>query len=168
MIDLHADFRGMASMARFSDDHRYRFRLERRWGDGPPLVFVMLNPSLAAHDATDPTVSSCVNRARDWGFGGIVVVNLFALVSPYPTALIHHPDPIGQGNDDQIAAAAQEAGRIVCAWGGDHRFRDRADRVADVLAETGAPLFCLDQCAGGAPRHPRAVPRALPLRPWPI
>lgn len=167
MVERRAVFMGMDSLARFSDDNRYRYWLERRWDDGPPLVFVMLNPSLAAHDRTDPTVSSCVNRAVAWGYGGLIVVNIFARISPYPAALTLPPDPVGEGNDAQILAAADGAGCIICAWGCDRRFRDRAAQVAALLAGTGLPLFCLDQCVDGAPRHPRGVRCDVAPRPWP-
>ena len=59
----------------------YRYRLWRRWGEGRSCVFVMLNPSTADALVDDNTIRSCVRLAQELGFGGIIVVNLFALRS---------------------------------------------------------------------------------------
>lgn len=36
-----------------SDDGRHRYRLDRRWGTGAPVVFIMLNPSTADASVDD-------------------------------------------------------------------------------------------------------------------
>src|SRR4051812_14962809 len=70
-------FRGRG--ARFSSDRRHRYALWRVWdGDRGLCNFLMLNPSTADETSDDPTVASCTRRARAWGYGGLVVTNLFA------------------------------------------------------------------------------------------
>lgn len=44
------------SGALFSPCRLYRYKLWRKWGDAPPAVFVMLNPSTADEIDNDPTV----------------------------------------------------------------------------------------------------------------
>src|SRR5689334_20041621 len=56
----------------------YRYRLTRRWGDGPALLFVMLNPSTADATEDDPTIRRCTGFAKREGMPAIEVVNLFA------------------------------------------------------------------------------------------
>jgi Protein of unknown function (DUF1643) len=51
----------------------------------------------------------CVRLSRAWGYGGIVVVNLYALRATDPEHLRRHPDPVGDYNDDHIDAAARDA-----------------------------------------------------------
>lgn len=59
-----------------SDDGQYRYQLERTWGFGDAVTFVMLNPSTADARKDDPTIRRCLSYARSWGYDGIRVVNL--------------------------------------------------------------------------------------------
>ena len=45
----------MSRRQAFSEDRRYRYWLTRRWGSGPALMFVSLNPSDADEHHDDPT-----------------------------------------------------------------------------------------------------------------
>ena len=57
----------------------YRYWLTRTWNPRrATLCWVLLNPSTADADRDDPTIRRCQGFARSWGYGGIVVVNLFA------------------------------------------------------------------------------------------
>lgn len=47
-----------------SPDGRYRYLLERRWGNGPAIVWVMLNPSMADATVDDPTIRRVVSFSR--------------------------------------------------------------------------------------------------------
>ena len=67
------------SGAVISDDDKYRFALYRVWDWTKPwLVYVLLNPSTAGAEVNDPTSRVCVGRAKKLGYGGIIMVNLFA------------------------------------------------------------------------------------------
>lgn len=65
--------------AELSSDRLYRYRLSRIWADGPRATFVMLNPSTADENKDDPTLRRCMGFARQWGLGGLSIVNLYAL-----------------------------------------------------------------------------------------
>jgi hypothetical protein len=92
----HADLIGH-SEAVFSPDRAYRYLLIRRWAlGGPTMTMIMLNPSTADAHADDPTIRRCVSLARREGCAALEVVNLFALRSPYPKALLAAADPAGQ------------------------------------------------------------------------
>lgn len=134
----------------------YRYRLERRWdADLPAVAFIMLNPSTADADIDDPTIRRCVGFAKSWGFGALIVGNLFALRSTDPKALYSHPDPVGPDNDRQLLAIAQSARKIICAWGTHGALHDRGREVAERFEFF--PLAVLKVTAEGHPVHPLYV-----------
>ncbi len=154
--------------ATFSPCGRYRTRLWRIWGDQPPAVFCMLNPSTADETSNDPTVERCERRARATGFGGLQVVNLFALRSTDPRALYSEIDPIGPGNDEAILDACAGAGIVVCAWGAHGKFRARGNWVRDLLYDAGARPHVLALNRDGTPKHPLYVGYNVQPTPWGI
>ncbi|MDW9823680.1 DUF1643 domain-containing protein [Sinorhizobium meliloti] len=141
------------SSAISSECGAYRYRLERQWdGEKPNVAFLMLNPSTADASQDDPTIRRCIGFARYWGFGGLIVGNLFALRSTAPKALYDHPDPIGPDNDQHILAIAKSARKIVCAWGTHGALHDRGRQVAERLEFLD--LVALKVTADGQPGHP--------------
>jgi len=145
----------MQSSAVISSCRRYRYRLERRWGDGPALGWVMLNPSTADAHVDDPTIRKCVGFARRMGFSAIVVGNLFAYRATDPDHLLATPDPIGPENDAFLQRLAAELPRIICAWGVVHaRLVPRTVEVK-LLVPHAEPLAWTK---GGHPRHPLYLP----------
>jgi hypothetical protein len=156
----------------FSACGLYRYRLWRAWGEadgGDRALFITLNPSTATHEALDPTVRRCCVYARDWGYDGVEVVNLFALRSTDPKALRRVPDPVGKENDIQIVAAATSVGcgRVICAWGADGEYMRRARHVIALLLANDVPLHYLRQGQRG-PCHPLYLPKRLTPQPWEI
>jgi len=45
----------------------FRYRLGRRWSDGPVVAFIMLNPSCADEHIDDPSVRRCIGFAQAAG-----------------------------------------------------------------------------------------------------
>jgi hypothetical protein len=149
-----------------SDCGTYRYELRRSWDThGPWCLWVMLNPSTADAALDDPTLRRCRGFSRSWGYGGIVVVNLYALRAPDPRQLRAHPDPVGDRNDDHIHAAVLDADVVVCAWGGHRVAARRAGVVTGILRSAGTHLgvHCLGVTTSGAPRHPLYTPGATRL-----
>lgn len=161
--DHHAG--GVAAQAVYSACGRYRHALHRRWGPGPVLGWVMLNPSTATETQDDPTIARCLARARALGFGGIAVGNLFAWRATDPAALRGIADPLGAGADAALLEATRNAARIVCAWGNHGALLGRGAQVLDLLRATGRPLQHLGTTAQGQPRHPLYVALTKPLIP---
>lgn len=172
----------MRRWARFSPDRHHRYLLGREvpkaqgdllagWqspaGDGP-LLFVMLNPSVADGRRDDPTIRRCIGFATAWGFTALEVVNLFARVCTDPDALYDHPDPVGPNNDAWIRRRARRASLVVCAWGaaGGRRAVVRAAEVVGLLHADGIRLHHLGLTATGAPRHPLYLPAELRPEVW--
>ena len=153
--------------ATFSKDRRYRYSLRRRVGDSPKrILFIMLNPSRADEKRDDATIRRCVGFARDWGFGIMEVVNLFALMSTNPKALLEAEDPVGPANDAAISASLAVADIVALAWGNHGLYHP--ERVAEVtcMARRRSNLYCMGLTAKGAPRHPLRLPKTTALQEW--
>ncbi len=150
--------------AMFSADRAYRYVLTRRWGDGPVMTFIGLNPSTADADTDDPTVRRLVGFARREDCGSVCVVNLFALRATDPRALRASPDPVGPGNDAFLRERTQAA-YVVAAWGAHGALDGRAAEVRALLADV--PLLCFARTASGEPRHPLYVRSDAPFVPLP-
>jgi hypothetical protein len=141
---------------------RYRYRLWRTWDAALPRVaFVMLNPSTADHRKDDPTIRRCIGLSRAWGYGGLVVVNLFAYRTPAVAALRQVPDPIGPDNDRHVRAASRRAAAVVLAWGVHGTLHGRDQEVLRLLGRCRRPLLCLGTTRDGHPRHPLYLPSGI-------
>jgi hypothetical protein len=157
----------MKGGARIDPTGRYRYTLWRAWDpERPRVAFVMLNPSTADARRDDPTIRRCIRFARDWGFGSVEVVNLFAFRARSPRRLRRAMDPVGPGNDRHLLAAASRARRLVAAWGIHGSLRSRDHAVRKLLGKRHK-LRCLGTTASGYPRHPLYFPSTTVLIPYP-
>src|ERR1700743_158377 len=125
-----------------SECGRYRYSLSREWGQGPKLAFVMLNPSTADAELNDRTITRCVGFARDAGYHGIVVGNLFAWRATKPIELKYDSDPIGPDNDQALAKLISGAATVVCAWGGGGVLAGRNRAVLQMIGAAGKVPHC--------------------------
>jgi hypothetical protein len=167
VVDQRKDLAGGINAAVFDPARTYRYLLTRIWDPSrPPVVFLMLNPSTADAFAEDNTSRRCLSFARREEAGGLVVVNLFALRSTDPRALLHHPDPIGRHNNAFIRQSINCGGRVVAAWGAAGVTGDRGQEVARYLRARGVALSCLGRTSTGQPRHPLYVPGDAALEPY--
>lgn len=157
----------------FDESRTYRYRLSRSWDETlPALTWIMLNPSTADEWEDDPTTSRVIGFSKRWGHGSIRVVNLFALRSISPKVLRRANEPVGRGNDESIAAAAEAGGAVVAAWGNHGLLCNPstgAARSVEVLAliqNLSVEVWCLGLTARGEPRHPLYMPGETHLRPY--
>ncbi|MGK0722883.1 DUF1643 domain-containing protein [Leucobacter sp. W1478] len=154
----------MIKEAVLSADGKYRYRLSRIWSDTPFITFVMLNPSTANDQIEDPTLRRCINFACGWGYGGLNIVNLYALRATDPSELWLSDDPIGPENAHYLTEAGRSGEPLVAAWGG----HAKPGRVRDVLRISGFErLMCLRITKRGAPAHPLYLPKTLTPVSWP-
>lgn len=140
----------------FSDCRTWRYRLERTWApELPRAAFILLNPSTADETNDDPTIRRCIGYAKAWGYGGLVLGNIFALRSTDPAALYGHPDPVGPDNDMHLMAIAESSSAIVCGWGAHGVERKRGARVLEMIRQgPGRRAMALKMTKGGQPGHP--------------
>tara|TARA_R110002049_G_scaffold4601_5_gene32535 strand:+ start:741669 stop:742166 length:498 start_codon:yes stop_codon:yes gene_type:complete len=148
--DIHITDRG----AKLSPDRLYRYRLWRRWGDGPAMTFIGLNPSTADESEDDQTIRKCIGFAVRNGCEAIEMLNLFAFRATAPSEMKAADDPVGPENDDLLLSRAKAAKLVVACWGGDGSFMDREMYVRKLLKTHGIRLKCLGVTKKGLPRHP--------------
>ena len=156
-----------ASGATFSSCRRWRYLLWRRWDEEKPVAnFLMLNPSTADENQLDP---SC-NRARDfaerWGYGTLIVTNLFAWRATDPEMMKAAHDPVGRSNNQAILRTARQSAIVVCAWGNHGSHLDRAATVVANLRGAGVPLHLLKMTGQGQPNHPLYLKADLKASIW--
>lgn len=164
---------GTAPDAVFSPDRIHRYRLGRSWDPfGQVLNVVMLNPSTADAVKNDPTITRCDAFARRWGFGSLVVTNLFAYRATDPADLrpLSVDVAIGPENDQHLVEAAAGAARIVVAWGEGGELHGRAAAVLQLLAERlpAIELHCFKRNVSGQPAHPLYQPNSAVLIPFEV
>lgn len=152
----------------FSRCRRWRYLLWRRWDATKPVAnFLMLNPSTADEHKLDPSCTRARNYAERWGYGALIVTNLFGWRATDPRAMKAAAEPVGRGNDAAILRAAREASLVVCAWGNHGLHLDRAAKVVEALRGAGVRLHYLRLNGGNVPAHPLYLPGALEPAPWP-
>jgi hypothetical protein len=150
----------------FDSTHTYRYLLWRSWSEAPPIAFVMLNPSTADAERNDPTIRRCIHFARSWGYGTLLVVNLFAYRATYPAQLSQVADPIGGENDRYLQLICPQVDRVMAAWGNQGALHQRHQQVLPLLPNQRS--YCLGVNRSGHPRHPLYVhsdtlPTRLPV-----
>jgi hypothetical protein len=142
-----------ASRAAFSPDRKHRYALWRTWDRSKSIVmFVGLNPSTADEVQNDPTVSRCIKYAEKWGFGGMIMSNIFAYRATDPGDMKAAADPVGSENDQWLLKLTDEASLIVAAWGNHAEHMDRGRAVMKLLENK--KLHCLAINQTGHPKHP--------------
>jgi len=156
-----------ASGAAFSKCRRWRYLLWRRWDEKRPSAnFLMLNPSTADETQLDPSCTRARDYAARWGFGGLLVTNIFAWRATDPEEMKAARDPVGRGNDRAILRAAREAAIVVCAWGNHGTHMNRSLNVLRNLRGAGLGLHVLRMNGSGEPAHPLYLPATLEPGRW--
>jgi hypothetical protein len=153
--------------ARFSACRRWRTLLWRCWDATRPAAnFVMLNPSTADERVLDPTCDRARAYAEAWGYGALLVTNVFAWRATDPAEMRAAANPVGAGNDAAILRAARRSALVVCAWGNHALHLGRSAEVRRLLGDAGVALHALRLNANGEPAHPLYLPGRLRPRPW--
>lgn len=146
----------------FSKCQRYRYQLREIWEPSGPLVFwLLMNPSAACLDFTDPTLRKTGKFARSWGFGRQLAGNLHAYRTTDKNRLLDVKDPIGPRNGRMILKMADKAETVVLAYGRPPKaLRRRSQKVVELLRHH--PGLCyLRLSQDGTPMHPLCLPKTL-------
>ena len=148
----------MKKSAIISDCNKYRYELHREWDkDKKKVLFIMLNQSTACGVTNDLTTIRCINFAKKWGYGGIMIGNIYPFRAKRPKDLKkwlnegsdHAFWKSGDDNRNHVGDMAQQADMIVCAWGCNYK-----DGTPDWVEELG-DLFYLELCKDNiTPKHP--------------
>ena len=146
----------MESRAVISDCGKYRYELHREWDkDKGKVLFIMLNPSTACSVTDDLTTIRCMNFAKKWGYGGIMIGNIYPFRAKRPKDLRkwvrdckHSKRLQDHINYRHMMGMVEQADLIVCAWGCNH------PGIPEWVDELG-DLFYLELCKDNiTPKHP--------------
>jgi len=160
------------SNAVMSDCGKYRYRLSRKWSNAKPCLFIMLNPSKADAVEDDPTIRRCINFAKSWGCGELIVVNLFSVRATDPQDMMKADDPVGPENMRYVKEAADYVERghpcqpnmkgiVVCAWGAHGTYMNQAETVLGWLDDAAVTPMALLLTKNDQPRHPLYLKSSL-------
>lgn len=155
----------IAKDALISPCGEYRYWLSRQWDAALPLLcVVMLNPSTADAREDDHTITKLVEFGRRLGYGGFVVVNLYAYRATHPRDLKAAGLPIGPDNRTHIIDAVERCDfKVLCAWGGNAHNHKQEREVRNMLRAVGADTYALAVNKDGTPAHPLMLPYSSAL-----
>ncbi len=140
-----------------SDCNKYRYELHREWDKKKgKVLFIMLNPSTADGLNNDLTTIRCINFAKKWGYGGIMIGNIYPFRAKRPKDLKkwvrdckHSKRFQNWINYRHIISMVEQADIIVCAWGCNYK-----GGIPNWMEELG-DLHYLELCDDGiTPKHP--------------
>ena len=153
--------------AYFSSDRRFRYTLTREWDASfPKVAFIGLNPSTADETQDDPTIRRCIGFAKAWGFGGLLMLNLYAYRATKPAdmwkAQKRGVDIIGGMDNwvDSLKSYAASCGLVIAAWGAHGTERGRA------VQKQWPELHYLALNNDGSPKHPLYLKGSLEPIPY--
>jgi len=139
--------------AHFSDCGKYRYYLHRIWDRQLPKVMCIgLNPSTANGEDDDPTIRNLCEFLTKNGYGGLYMLNLFALISSNPEDLRSCPDPL-KDNDDWLWIISQNCEDVIFAWGSFKQAKYRVKNMVNMFPNA----LCLGKTSKGDPIHPLAA-----------
>lgn len=154
--------------ATFSPCSQYRYSLSEVWDLAKPLVlWVLMNPSVACTNHSDPTLRKTGNFARAWGYGGQLVANVHAYRATDKSRLLTVSNPVGPDNDRAIVQMAQRARTIVLAYGQPpEKLKKRGQEVVDMLIHHPGLSYLRLAKDGITPVHPLYLPACLEPKPY--
>lgn len=155
----------MFKSAVISDCELYRYELRRQWSTAKPACFIGLNPSTADGEKDDPTIRRCIAFAKNWGAGGLIMVNIFAYRATKPVEMFNAAKKniyiVGPENTRYVRNAIRESAVAIGAWGNDGDCCE-----ANELIATGN-LKHLGLNKSGTPKHPLYLKKDAVPMPFP-
>ena len=100
--------------------------------------------------------------ARQWGYGSLLLVNLFSFRATDPATLSKVSKPVGPAANLWLRRAGAESQLLVAAWGNGGQLFARATSVAHLINNAQ----CLGVTAKGMPLHPLYCPKLSRLIPY--
>lgn len=155
----------------------YRWMMTRAWGPGPCISWTLFNPSDADGARDDPTTQRMMGFSHRWGFGTMVVTNVYPFIASKPgdlwswrsTWAMQPSYGAWLHNRIVVNEALTKSETHVAAWGNGPRPDDLKDFLQHATIGVDTSEFdgfgivqvpvewkCLGHTLGGAPKHPLA------------
>lgn len=139
----------------FDESKQHRLKFSCKWDDNlPKCLYIMLNPSTADLEQSDPTIDKCIKIAKHNNYGSITIVNLFSLRTPKPEELLDAEIRTIPKNLEIIKEAIDETDRIVAAWGEKGTWFNANYPILKYMQDSGKKLYYLESNRYGWPKHP--------------
>ncbi|WP_370296597.1 DUF1643 domain-containing protein [Rossellomorea marisflavi] len=124
-------------------DHSERYLLSCRWDEEKPrITFVFAHPPFGDEQLVGSTLRTCVDWAKEWGYGTMEAVSLIPELMVEPFYIVEPLEEQMETNDVHIIRSVQDAERVVFAWGDMGSYLPkRVDKVKALVPEE--KRFCL-------------------------
>lgn len=147
--------------ANISPDGSYRYSLWRIWNLPKGIcTWIMVNPSTADTTQNDFTTMKCMKFTSGWGYGGLVIVNLFPFraVNPLELRVVGRDKAIGNDaiNRDIITTSLKNSQLAIAAWGKHGQLYKRDQELLPDMIRFNN-LHALQLTVDGTPYHPMNV-----------
>lgn len=149
-----------------SECEKYRYKLAMIWSDKPIVAWIMLNPAATDVYDSNPTIRRVIYFSKKFGYGGFVVVNLWAYRATKPKELLEFikNKPVDLRNIESINEAINRKDVIV-AWGNNVTDCDTVRLIKMNLMRANS-VNCLGYTKSGQPKHPLRLERKTRRRAW--
>jgi hypothetical protein len=145
----------------FSSCKKHRLQLWREWDSNlPKVLFIMLNPSTADDQQDDPTLRRCIDFAKQWGYGGLYVGNLYSLRAVDPKTLLKVSKFSHRDNYKHLVNMVQQCQLVVYAWG-NYPIIKKLGIPLNVFNHLEQKLYCIALSKTGTPKHPLYLKNSL-------
>ena len=99
------------------------------------IIFIGLNPSLSDLQYIDNTTKKIIKICKNYNYGKIKIVNLFALISKTPKKLLTHQKPVGYLNNKFINQnlkywSENKNCDLWLGWGNNGTFFNRNQKIS--------------------------------------
>ena len=122
-----------------SKNKLYRWSLSYKISNSKKeIIFIGLNPSLSNSFYVDKTSQKIIKICRNYNYGKVTILNLFALISPNPKKLLTHKKPVGYLNNKIIYEnlkywSKNKHCHLWLGWGNKGIFLNRNKKVSKII-----------------------------------
>lgn len=144
--------------------YRYMLKVSIDNDSNKVLLVIQCNPSIATNNTSDPTVGKVAYWAAENGFGEVVYLNLFAIISPQTLILKakSYEEIVGLRNDSILREQLNRRDCVVVlGWGrdvpiSDDYYKRRIQEVKMLIESYGHKAHHVGALSSGThPRHGR-------------
>ena len=151
----------------YSNNQKCRSSLWLDWESEPPIktaIAIGINPSKANDVRSDNTLTRLGKFLDSYGFGGMIMLNLFESYSTDQKGIIRPTATDFNNFKDDF----EKADAIIIVWGVENKYLDEKNAALEVLKDYADKLYCLYK-EDSYPMHPsRMNYKTYSLKKFPI
>jgi len=104
------------------------------------IIFIGLNHSLSDAVFMDNTTKKIIKISKNYNYGKVKLINLFALISSKPEKLFKHKNPVGYLNNNHIYKNLKHWSEnkncdLWLGWGNKGKFLNRNKKIAKKIMQ---------------------------------